>query len=122
MIKLFTFIFSLLLFCGCSATKEQKASSDKQGEVIITGIIKSRDFYPHVNEMVLQLPFFSKGKVTYTTDIADDNSFYFSFMLHAEMCEVSIKPYMDHLYVQPGDSIYLEIIRNACIWHRTYIG
>lgn len=109
MIKLFTFIFSLLLFCGCSATKEQKASSDKQGEVIITGQIKNRDFYPHVNEIVLHLPFFREGKVTYTTDITEDNSFYFSFMLHAEMCEVAIKPYIEHLYVQPGDSIHLEI-------------
>jgi len=25
------------------------------------------------------------------------------------MCEVAIKPYMEHLYVQPGDSIHLEI-------------
>ena len=66
MIKLFTFIFSLLLLCGCSAPKEQKASSDKQGEVIITGQIKNRDFYPHVNEIVLHLPFFREGKVTYT--------------------------------------------------------
>lgn len=97
MIKLFTFIFSLLLFCGFSATKEQKASSDKQGEVIITGQIKNRDFYPHVNEIVLHLPFFREGKVTYTTDITEDNSFYFSFMLHAEMCEVAIKPYIEHL-------------------------
>ena len=102
-------ILSLLLFLGCNTQQGREPSPATQGEVIITGIIKNRDFYPHVNEMVLQLPFFSKGKVTYTTDIADDNSFYFSFMLHAEMCEVSIKPYMDHLYVQPGDSIHLEI-------------
>jgi len=97
----------LALLLGCKM--QQEPSKATQGEVIITGIIKNRDFYPHVNEIVLQLPFFRKGKVTYTTDIAEDNSFYFNFMLHAEMCEVSIKPYMEHLYVQPGDSIHLEI-------------
>ena len=97
----------LVLLLGCKM--QQEPSKATQGEVIITGIIKNRDFYPHVNEIVLQLPFFRKGKVTYTTDIAEDNSFYFNFMLHAEMCEVSIKPYMEHLYVQPGDSIHLEI-------------
>ena len=102
-------ILSLLLFLGCNTRQGQEPSPAPQGEVIITGEIKNRDFYPHVNEIVLQLPFFRKGKVTYTTNIADDNSFYFSFMLHAEMCEVSIKPYMEHLYVQPGDSIHLEI-------------
>ena len=102
-------ILSLLLFLGCNTRQGQEPSPAPQGEVIITGEIKNRDFYPHVDEIVLQLPFFRKGKVTYTTNIADDNSFYFSFMLHAEMCEVSIKPYMEHLYVQPGDSIHLEI-------------
>ena len=102
-------ILSLLLFLGCSTPQGQELSSAPQGEVIITGQIKNRDFYPHIHEIVLQLPYFRKGKVTYTTDIAEDNSFYFSFMLHAEMCEVSIKPYMEHLYVQPGDSIHLEI-------------
>ena len=103
------FLLSLLVLCGCSTQQEQETSSAPQGEVIIAGQIKNRDFYPHIHEIVLQLPYFRKGKVTYTTDIAEDNSFYFSFMLHAEMCEVSIKPYMEHLYVQPGDSIHLEI-------------
>ena len=105
--KLSILILSLLLFLGCNT--KQEPSHITQGEVIITGEIKNREFYPQVKEIVLELPFFKEGKVTYTTDIADDNSFYFSFMIHAEMCEVSIKPYMEHLYVQPGDSIHLEI-------------
>lgn len=103
------FLLSLLILCGCSTRQEQKASPDPQGEVVITGEIKNRDFYPHVKELVLRLPFFKEGQVSYTTDITEDNRFYFSFTLHAEMCEVAIKPYMEHLYVQPGDSIHLEI-------------
>ena len=87
----------LALLLGCKM--QQEPSKATQGEVIITGIIKNRDFYPHVNEIVLQLPFFRKGKVTYTTDIAEDNSFYFSFILHAEMCEVAINPYIEHVGV-----------------------
>lgn len=107
--ELSLFLLSLLLLCGCSTRNEQEPSSTPQGEVIITGEVKNRDFYPHVKELVLRLPFFKEGQVTYTTDITEDNRFYFSFTLHAEMCEVAIKPYMEHLYVQPGDSIHLEI-------------
>ena len=102
-------LFLLALLLGCNTRQEEKRSSASQGEVIITGKIKNRDFYPHLNELVLRLPFFQEGQTSYTASIADDNSFFFNFMLHAEMCEISIKPYMEHLYVQPGDSIHLEI-------------
>lgn len=103
------FLAFILLLTGCETRQTPSESSSIQGEVIITGEIKNRDFYPHVNELVLHLPFFKKGQTSYTTDITDDNRFYFSFQLHAEMCEVSIKPYAEHLYVQPGDSIHLSI-------------
>ena len=104
-----TFIISLLILCGCQGNQPQTSSAITEGEVIITGIIKNRDFYPHVEELVLQLPFFRKGQTSYTTPIAEDCTFHFNFQLHAEMCEVAIKPYMEHLYVQPGDSLHLEI-------------
>lgn len=99
----------ILLITGCNTKQTSAESSSIQGEVIITGEIKNRDFYPHVNELTLHLPFFKKGQTSYTTDITDDNRFYFSFQLHAEMCEVAINPYAEHLYVQPGDSIHLSI-------------
>ena len=102
-------LLSILLLCGCQANQQNPSSSTPEGEVIITGIVKNRDFYPHIEELVLKLPFFEEGQTSYTTPIASDNSFHFNFRLQAEICEVSIKPYMEHLYVQPGDSIHLEI-------------
>ena len=101
-------ILAVLMLCGCQ-TNQQPAPVTPEGEVIITGTIKNRDFYPQTEELVLKLPFFRKGQTSYTSSIAEDNTFYFNFRLHAQMCEVSIKPYIEHLYVQPGDSIHLEI-------------
>ena len=101
-------LLSILLLCGCQAN-QQPSSLTTEGEVIITGTIKNRDFYPHVEELVLKLPFFEEGQTSYTTPIAPDNSFHFNFRLTADMCEVNIKPYIEHLYVQPGDSIHLDI-------------
>ena len=98
-------LLSILLFCGCQAN-QQPSSLTTEGEVIITGTIKNRDFYPHVEELVLKLPFFEEGQTSYTTPIAPDNSFHFNFRLTADMCEVNIKPYIEHLYVQPGDTIW----------------
>ena len=109
--KIFTLttLLLILLVSGCKQGKNSHDENPMTNEVIITGYIKNRDFYPHVEEIVLKLPFFKKGQVSYTTPIDADNRFYFNFQLHAEMCEVSINPYMEHLYVQPGDSIHLEI-------------
>lgn len=104
-----TTLLLILLISGCKQGQNHHGENLMQGEVIITGHIKNRDFYPHVEEIVLKLPFFKKGQVSYTTPIDADNRFYFNFQLHAEMCEVAINPYMEHLYVQPGDSIHLEI-------------
>ena len=108
LLNLTTLLF-ILLFCGCKHKQTASEGSDMQGEVIITGHVKNRDFYPHVEEIVLNLPFFRKGQVSYTAPIDKDDSFYFNFQLDAKICEVSIKPYMEHLYVEPGDSIHLEI-------------
>ena len=109
--KIFTLatLLLILLISGCKQGRNLHDENPMQGEVIITGHIKNREFYPHVKEIVLKLPFFKKGQVSYTTPIDADNRFYFNFQLHAEMCEVAINPYMEHLYVQPGDSIHLEI-------------
>ena len=107
-LTLTTFLLITLL-CGCKQGQTTHDERLTQGEVIVTGHIKNRDFYPHVEEIVLKLPFFKEGQVSYTAPIDADNSFYFNFQLHAEMCEVAINPYMEHLYVQPGDSIHLEI-------------
>ena len=101
-------MLAILILSGCQ-TNQPPAPVTPEGEVIITGTIKNRDFYPQTEELVLKLPFFREGQTAYTSSIAEDSTFYFNFRLHAQMCEVNIKPYIEHLYVQPGDSIHLEI-------------
>lgn len=103
-------LYSLIITClsACQAYSG-KSVMQEQEEVIITGHIKNRDFYPNVDEIVLKLPFFKEGQISYTTPIDKNNEFYFNFQLHADMCEVVIAPYVEHLFVQSGDSIHVEI-------------
>lgn len=104
-----TIIQTILLLYGCKHENTITEEVSMQGEVFISGHIKNRDLYPHINDIVLELPFFEEGQISYTSLINSDNNFYFQFQLHSQMCEVAINPYIEHLYVQPGDSIYLEI-------------
>ncbi|MBR5803806.1 MAG: TlpA family protein disulfide reductase [Bacteroidaceae bacterium] len=104
-----TIIQTILLLCGCKHEKTMTEEVPMQGKVFISGHIKNRDLYPHINDIVLELPFFDEGQITYTSLINSENNFYFNFQLHSQMCEVAINPYIEHLYVQPGDSINLEI-------------
>ena len=78
-------LLSILLLCGCQANQQNPSSSTPEGEVIIKGIVKNRDFYPHIEELILKLPFFEEGQTSYTTPIASDNSFHFNFSLKSEI-------------------------------------
>ena len=99
----------ILFITGCKERNQSIETEDIGEQAIVTGTIKNRDHYPQVKELILQLPHFQGEGISYISPIADDNSFYFSFQPHAKICEVSIKPYIEHLYVQPGDSIHIEI-------------
>ena len=108
--KNFLFLFILLLsLTGCKENNAPSSDDLRKDEVIITGHIRNRDFYPQVKDMTLLLPFYREGQPSYSTLIDEDDTFCFNFRLQGEMCEVAIKPYVNHLYVQPGDSIHLEI-------------
>lgn len=98
-----------ILFITAGCKESVHTPEEIQGEAIVTGSIKNREHYPQVKELTLQLPYFQKEGVSYIAPIAEDNSFYFRFQPHTQMCEVSIYPYVEHLYVQPGDSIHIEI-------------
>jgi len=53
--------------------------------------------------------FFRDMENQYRTPIQEDGSFYFTFPVYAKIREVSIRNYAEHLYVHPGDSVYVEI-------------
>lgn len=55
------------------------------------------------------MPFFSRQEATYISPIGEDGTFSFRFPVHASIREVSIRNYAEHLYVHPGDSLYVEI-------------
>ena len=84
-------LLSILLLCGCQANQQNPSSSTPEGEVIITGIVKNRDFYPHVNELVLKLPFFEEGQTSYTTPIAGLDVQMFHVRLDAYFANFSLK-------------------------------
>ena len=119
----FVFLPIFILFVGC----QQKAQSNFQPdtssqteifydfpeeyaeEITITGKVLNREFYPQEKELTLIIPFFSGMENQYRTPIQEDGSFYFTFPVFAKIREVSIRNYAEHLYVHPGDSIYIEI-------------
>ena len=45
----------------------------------------------------------------YCAPIQKDGSFSFRFPIFAKIREISIRNYAEHLYVHPGDSVYVEI-------------
>ena len=84
-------------------------SEEYAEEIIITGKVLNREFYPQEKELTLIISFFSDMENQYRTPIQEDGSFYFTFPVYAKIREVSIRNYAEHLYVHPGDSIHVEI-------------
>ncbi len=78
-------------------------------EAVITGKVLNRDFYPQEKELTLIIPFFRDMENQYRSPIQEDGSFSFRFPVYAKLREVSIRNYAEHLYIHPGDSIYVEI-------------
>ena len=118
----FLIIASLLLFDCRSKTQsnfqpelsEQAEESyslpeEYAEEVIVTGKVLNRDFYPNEKDLTLIIPFFRKMENQYCAPIQKDGSFSFRFPIFAKIREISIRNYAEHLYVHPGDSVYVEI-------------
>lgn len=116
-------VISLLMLAGCQRKAQNNVEftpSDSMGEsytlpdedaeeVIITGKVLNRDFYPNEKELTLIIPFFHRMENEYRTPIQEDGSFYFIFPVYAKIREVSIRNYAEHLYVHPNDSLHIEI-------------
>ena len=114
-------IFLLLAGCGQKDRAKSQFESSVQTEesyplakeyikeAVITGKVLNRDFYPQERELTLIIPFFWKMENQYRTPIQEDGSFSFRFPVYAKLREVSIRNYAEHLYIHPGDSIYVEL-------------
>ena len=120
---LFVFLPIFILFISCRQKVQSNFQPDISNqtetvydfpeeyaeEIIITGKVLNREFYPQEKELTLIIPFFRDMENQYRTPIQEDGSFYFTFPVYAKIREVSIRNYAEHLYVHPGDSIHLEI-------------
>jgi thiol-disulfide isomerase/thioredoxin len=116
-------VITSLLFISCRPKTQsnfQSESSEQTGEnyslpeeyaeeVIVVGKVLNREFYPKEKELTLIIPFFREMGNKYCAPILEDDSFSFRFPVFAKLREVSIRNYAEHLYVHPGDSIYVEI-------------
>lgn len=74
---------------------------------VITGHIDNRDVYPGTTEISVTLPFYDRVDSKQTSMIFDDR-FAFSLLPYAPRT-ISMKPFIDHLMLCPGDSIHIEI-------------
>ena len=74
---------------------------------VITGHIANRDTYPNVTEVGISIPFYDRVDNKQTSLIYEDG-FGFSVLPYAPRT-ISMAPYVDHMVICPGDSVYVEI-------------
>lgn len=99
-------LFTFLSLLSCKA---QEGNEDLAKEVIISGRVLNREVYPNEKEVALVIPYLSDLETVYTSPIADDGTFCFRFSPYASVREVALLNYAEHLYVHPGDSLFVEI-------------
>lgn len=120
---LYLLLLSTIVFTACrnksqsyfqpdtsvQSEETEELTEEYSEEVIITGKVLNKEFYPNEKELTLVMPFFRDMENQYRTPIQEDGSFSFRFPIFAKIREVSIRNYAEHLYVRPGDSLYVEI-------------
>lgn len=74
---------------------------------VIIGHIAHRDVYPGTIEISITLPFYDRVDSKQTSMIFDDR-FAFSLLPYAPRT-ISMKPFIDHLMICPGDSVHIEL-------------
>ena len=108
------FIISCLLLTQCKPVVENDhvsvLRSTSSGVAIITGRIYNLDVYPKTKDITINVSHVSgKDRVTeIKTAIKEDSTFYFEIDL-ARPQDVTMDPYLDFLYLVPGDSLHIEI-------------
>ena len=112
-------IFRLLVFsalfltqCNDDIKNDDYAIATKipSGFIKITGYINNRDFYPDTKDINMIIPSISgENRVSQIeTPINDDGTFYYEFYLPRSQ-EVRMEPYLEFLFLIPGDSLHIEI-------------
>ena len=99
----------LIAFLSFLSCKAQEDNEDLAKEVIISGRVLNREVYPKEKEVTLVIPYLSEMETVYTSPIADDGTFSFRFSPYAPVREVVLRNYAEHLFVHPGDSLFIEI-------------
>src|SRR5690554_3645966 len=111
---LFVILMPILLF-ACHSRQEKSdypLFSEQQEPVkgekaVIHGKISNLQVYPHVGEIQLILPDFSRTGEVLTSPIDSTGLFRFEVYPVAAR-EFSLNPIQDRLLVAPGDSLYIE--------------
>ena len=107
-------VFSVLFLIQCNNETEKDGFALLQnapsGFTKITGRIQNRDVYPNTKDITISISHISgQNRVTQVkSPIHDDGTFYFEIDL-ARSQDVSMLPYMDFLYLIPGDSLHIEM-------------
>ena len=85
-------------------------NSASSGPAKITGYIHNRNVYPLTTEIIINVSHISgKERVTeIKTPVEKDGTFEFVIDL-ARPQDVTMLPYIDYLYLIPGDSLHIEI-------------
>ena len=108
------FVFSGLLFMQC---KSEIGNSDEiivegisSGFTTITGYIHNRDVYPDTKDITINISHISgRDRVTQIkSPINNDGTFSFEIDLACPQ-DATFEPYLDFLYLVPGDSLHIEL-------------
>ena len=107
-------VFSGLLLIQCNNAPEKDnlsiLKSASSGFTKITGYIHNRDVYPNTKDITINVAHISgEDRVTQIkSPINDDGTFFFEIDL-ARPQDVTMQPYLDFLYLIPGDSLHIEV-------------
>ena len=107
-------VFSSLFLMQCNNISEKEnfsiLESVTSGVAKITGQIHNRDVYPNTKDITINVSHVSgQDRVTQIkSPINDDGTFCFEIDLPRPQ-DVTMQPYMDFLYLIPGDSLHIEI-------------
>ena len=103
----------LLLFLSLFGCKAREDSGDWSEEVVISGRVLNREVYPKEKEVTFVVPYLSRMETVCAVPIADDGTFSFRFRPYAPVREVGLRNYAEHLFVRPGDSLFVEVVSSA---------
>ena len=107
-------LFSSLFLLQCNNVTEKDnlsiLKSTSSGFTKITGYVHNREVYPNTRDIIVGVSHVSgQDRVTQIkSPINDDGTFYFEIDL-ARPQDVTMQPYLDFLYLIPGDSLHIEI-------------